>query len=324
MKISLALLATPLLCMNLSAADDFQTKVAEGKSVDVLHDGVVVARFMTEHDASTPERQAETFKPYLHVFDPTGAIRLTKGPGGLYPHHHGLFVGFNMIHAGGQTYDRWHMIGGDQITRKVSAEPGEKAKIVADVEWEGAKGAPALLDEKRTMTLFTPPKPFYLGIDITTSLEPPQGEAELNGDLEHAGVQFRPSEKIDGAKTVFLYPGEKVDIHTARDLPWVAEVMTIEGKTFTVVVLNPPDNPKGTIYSAYRDYGRFGAFVPGTAKAGAPFTLHYRWLIAEGDVRDPAIFQKAWNDYSGKELPTPALTTGSSQPRPGDAPTTGK
>ncbi|MGH8045940.1 MAG: hypothetical protein ACREKL_01725, partial [Chthoniobacterales bacterium] len=107
-------------------------------------------------------------------------------------------------------------------------------------------------------------------------------------------------------------------------LPWVAEIMTIEGKTFTVVVLNPPDNPKGAVYSAYRDYGRFGPFVPGIAKADAPFSVHYRWLIAEGEVRDPAVIQKAWNEYAGQDLPAPALTIGSSQAKPPDAPTPAK
>ncbi|MGH8046449.1 MAG: DUF6807 family protein, partial [Chthoniobacterales bacterium] len=212
---SAAFVAIPILCMisNLHAATGFEAKITENKQTDIVRDGIVVARFMTEHDTSTPERQAETFKPYLHVFDPTGTVRLTKGPGGLYPHHHGLFVGYNIITVGGQTYDRWHMIGGDQIARKVSAsESYGKLNLIANVEWEGTTGS-TLLDEERSMTFFTPAKPFYLGIDITTTIKPPKGEASLNGDLEHAGVQFRPSEKIDTAKTVYLFPGEKVDIH---------------------------------------------------------------------------------------------------------------
>ena len=65
------------------------------------------------------------------------------------------------------------------------------------------------------------------------------------------------------------------------------------------------------------DYGRFGMFPKGKATAEAPFKLHYQWFIAEGDVRDAAVFQQAWNTFAGKSDPVPALTIkGSEQPKP--------
>jgi hypothetical protein len=93
-----------------------------------------------------------------------------------------------------------------------------------------------------------------------------------------------------------------------KDLPWVAEVFTIEGKTFTALLLNHPSNPKDTAFSAYRDYGRFGAFPKGTATAAAPFKLHYKWLVAAGDIRDGAVFQQAYNAFAGTNEPTPPVT----------------
>ena len=60
--------------------------------------GRPVLRYMYEPlDESTKERRAETFKVYHHVYDPKGTQLVTKGPGGLFPHHRGLYFGFNRI-----------------------------------------------------------------------------------------------------------------------------------------------------------------------------------------------------------------------------------
>ena len=39
-----------------------------------------------------------------------------------------------------------------------------------------------------------------------------------------------------------------------------ADEAALNGKKYSVVFLNHPDNPKGAHISAYRDYGRFGIF----------------------------------------------------------------
>jgi hypothetical protein len=281
---------------------------------DFKLDGKLVARFMTAHDTSTPERRAETYKPYLHVFGPDGT-RLTKGPGGTFPHHRGIFVGYNKIDVGGKKYDRWHMTGGDQVvTKSVGLEIDGRMQHTAEIDWEESPGKP-LLKENRVLLLSRGVKPFYLEVELTSVIKPVAGEATLDGDPEHAGAQFRPSEKIELAKTEYLFPGENIDAHKDKDLPWAAEIFTVEGKTFTVAILNHPDNPPGTRYSAYRNYGRFGAFPVLKAAPGAPAKLHYKWVVAEGEVRDPAALQAEWNKFAGKNDPTPKLTT-----RPADQP----
>ncbi|MFZ9605614.1 MAG: DUF6807 family protein, partial [Opitutales bacterium] len=85
-------------------------KVTPNEAVDVAQEGKVVARFMMAHDVSTPAKRLETYKPYLHVFDPSGALRLTKGPGFNFTHHRGIMLGFMKITVDGKTYDRWHMV----------------------------------------------------------------------------------------------------------------------------------------------------------------------------------------------------------------------
>ncbi len=305
-------LATLLALTRAFAAD---IKVTPNEAVDVVQDGKTVARFMTAHDVSTPAKRLETYKPYLHVYDPSGALRLTKGPGFEFTHHRGIMIGFMKITVDGKTYDRWHMVKGDQV---VTAIKPTDAGFVASIDWQGATAQDKpILTEERAFAFTKPAAPFYLGIELTTALKPDHGEAKIDGDPEHAGAQFRPSEKIDGKKTTYVYPGKDVLIHKVRDLTWVAEIFTIEGKTFTALLLNHPSNPKDTAFSAYRDYGRFGAFPKGVATPEAPFKLHYKWLLAEGDIRDAAVFQQAYNAFAGVNEPTPAVTVMlAEQPKP--------
>lgn len=301
-------------CTTAAAADGMRSE-ATPEHVDFKLDGKLVARFMTAHDLSSPERHTDTYKPYLHVFSPTDGTRLTKGPGGQFPHHRGIFVGYNKIDVGGKKYDLWHMSKGDQVVKKSAAVDADGASVqTTEIDWEASPGQ-ALLTETRKLTLSPAAKPFYLAVELESTIKPVAGEATLDGDPEHAGAQFRPSEKIDAAKTEYLFPGENIDAHKDQDLPWAAEIFTVEGKTFTVVILNDPSNPKGTRYSAYRNYGRFGAFPVLKAATDAPATLHYKWLVAEGEVRDPAVFQAAWNQFAGKNDPTPKLTV-----KPADQP----
>src|SRR5262245_7250087 len=66
----------------------------EGEYLEVLLKGKPVARYMYAYDKSTPKRLDETYKPYLHVFDADGKALITKGVGGEYTHHRGIFAGW--------------------------------------------------------------------------------------------------------------------------------------------------------------------------------------------------------------------------------------
>src|SRR5207244_7162067 len=77
-------LAAILAAGAVHAGDGFSFQDHPGEYLDVLKGGRIVARYMDAHDASTKERRAETYKPYLHVFDAAGNAPITKGPGGTY------------------------------------------------------------------------------------------------------------------------------------------------------------------------------------------------------------------------------------------------
>ena len=57
---------------------------------------------------------------FHHVFDEKGENLLTNGPDGenpytkkvTYPHHRGLYIGWNKLQFEGETYDTWHMSNG--------------------------------------------------------------------------------------------------------------------------------------------------------------------------------------------------------------------
>jgi hypothetical protein len=56
--------------------------------------------------------------------------------------------------------------------------------------------------------------------------------------------------------------------------------------------MNAPTNPKGTVHSAYRDYGRFGAFFEKEIKKGDALELDYGFLILDGKL--PAVEKIEW------------------------------
>ena len=58
----------------------------------------------------------------------------------------------------------------------------------------------------------------------------------------------------------------------------------VAGKRYSVLHMNHPDNPKGTVYSAYRDYGRFGAFFKRTIEKNQTLTLRYRIWVGRGEM----------------------------------------
>ena len=81
-----------------------------GQFSELSFTGRPVLRYMhAALDESTKDTRSATFKPYHHVYDPSGKMLLTKGPGGLFPHHRGVFYGFNRIsYADGKKADVWH------------------------------------------------------------------------------------------------------------------------------------------------------------------------------------------------------------------------
>ena len=304
-------LLASILTTSIASAADFSLQDKPGDHLDVLSGGKIVGRYMYAHDVSTPERRLETYKPYLHVFDAEGTAPITKGPGGEYTHHRGIFLGWHKMTVAGVRLDRWHMVKGDQIHEKFTAQKAgaDGASFTSLVRWTGETPESTAVEDERTMAFLPPPAGAYALVDFTSRVKAVGGETVLEGDPEHAGLHFRPANEVEKKETLYLYPVAKAQPHKDRDYPWFGETFTLNGKRYSVVYLNHPGNPKDAAISAYRDYGRFGAYFKATIPAGETATFRARFLVQAGELPAAAVIQKLWNEYAGASEPVPETTT---------------
>src|SRR5205823_6470869 len=94
---------------------------------------------------------------------------------------------------------------------------------------------------------------------------------------------------------------------------------TLGGKKYSIAEISHPENPKGTKWSAYRDYGRFGAFPKAALKSGETRAFKYRFIIADGEMLPAEAIQKSSDEFAGATTPTTTPKTTaklSEQPKP--------
>lgn len=278
------------------AADSEPLRVVDhaGKHADILVGDRVVVRYVYERDTSTKERDFDTAKVFAHVIGPDGKQPLTNGPGNRqYPHHRGIFIGWNKIELDGETHDLWHVRGTAQEHRELTHRVEDAAaEITARIDWIG-KGGKTLIQEKRTHRLVRD-EATYATIELTSELTAVAGDLVLQGDPEHAGVQFRASQQVgDNQSATYTFPTKDIDPSRDLDLPWVACSFQIGETPWTVQQINHPSNPSGTRWSAYRNYGRFGAFPVIEIPQGETTTLRYRFRIIQGEAPAPQTLSAA-------------------------------
>ena len=290
----------------------FSWRDKEGDYLDLLFGGRKVTRYMYALDRSTKQRVLETYKTFLHVFDAEGENLLTNGPDGLhpyltnkilYPHHRGIFIGWNRLEFGGKRYDFWHMGEQGRVQKHQNFSELTAGPVLARsnslVHWDDKNGR-TIIAEQRETTVFRQLDPTILLLDFCTELKAVSGDVFLDGDPEHAGVQYRPHDGVakggKDVKATYLFHKDGINPKKDKDLPWVGMSYGLNDRRYSVEYMNHPENPKPAIYSAYRDYGRFGAFFKQKINAGETLTLRYRIWITEG--RMPERGELA-NKYSG-------------------------
>src|SRR4051812_40627972 len=94
-------------------ASGFRWDEKPGEYSELRYNNRPVLRYVSpKFDDSTKENRDRTFKVFHHLYDPTGKVLVTNpGVVGLYPHHRGLFFGFNRVTYGnGKKADVWHGI----------------------------------------------------------------------------------------------------------------------------------------------------------------------------------------------------------------------
>jgi len=278
------------------AAKGYRWTKAEGKSAELSHGGRPVLKYMCEPvDDSSAARREETFKVYHHLYDPTGTKLLTKGPGGTFPHHRGIFYGFNRISYGDKTADVWHCRNGEsQLHQDYLAE--EAGPVLGrhrvKVAWNGKDGK-AFASEERELTAYATPTGQLIGFAsrLTTTLP----EVKLDGDPQHAGFQFRATQAVPdktAAQTYYLRPDGKGEPKSFRNwpgdaghvnLPWTALSFVLDGQRYTVLYEDRPANPKEARFSE-RDYGRFGSYFEYALTPEKPLVIAYRLFALPGEM----------------------------------------
>ena len=294
-----------------------------GQQVLVSAQGKLVARFV--HGEGQ-------FKPYLHVYGEEGELLTNAGldaagkAAGLYPHHRGIFVGWNKITSDLGSFDLWHFNNGGRMELnrfEIMKATDENATLVALIAWHGGKkdadGTDLLLNERRTLRI-SRPEGKRSQIDARFELTAAR-DLKLDGDLQHAGIHFRAADEVAGRKLETVYVSDPEDKETkgrnwqpgppkkdkggkeltpakaaTGELNWCRLVFPIGEHWYAASELNAPNNPIEEL--SWRDYGRFGFFFKKSLKKGEKLAVDYRFFVEPADA--PAEKGKLSADQSAK------------------------
>jgi hypothetical protein len=264
-----------------------------------------------------------TSKPYHHLFAADGKTIVTNDASGMYPHHRGIYYGFNNITYGDKKADVWHCRKNEHTAHeKVLAAVGGWlfGRQTLQIGWIGQDGQP-FASEKRELTVYNL-NMWAEGsalIEFDSVLTTPLDKVHLDGDPQHAGFHFRANSKMEKntKETYFIRPDGKGepgketswDPKTKKgpvNLPWDAMSFMLDGKRYTVVYLDHPDNPKEGRASE-RCYGRIGSYFEFDLAKDKPLKVRYRLWFQEGEptVEQCAALSKAFTAAPTVKIETP-------------------
>ena len=263
----------------------------------LLSDNAPVLRYMCEplNDSTSADRE-RTYKVFHQVYDFAGEGLITKGAGGQYTHHRGIFFGFNKTTYGdGQRVDIWHCSGDTHqahagiLDESVGNVLG---RHVVAIDWNGV-GKETFAKEQRELTVYNVPDGRM--IDFASVVRTVDGPIQLDGDPQHAGFHFRAAQEVaagDQKRTYYLRPDGKGGPGETRNwpgdaehvnLPWNAMSFVVADQRYTALYIDRPDNPKEARFSE-RSYGRFGSYFEYEITEENPLKVNYRLWIQEGEM----------------------------------------
>lgn len=291
--------AEPLVARSTRDEPTFRFEEKKGGYLDCLYGKTPISRFMMAFD---PTRLEETYRPFLHIYDFDGKEFITKGAGGKFPHHRGVFIGWSEIRTDHQTYDLWNLRPKDSPTQRFvrfvndrQQATADLARVSAEIDWYTADGTP-LIRETREWTVY-PPLPKERLFDFRIELRSLRGPLRLDGNLQHAGFHFRAVQEVadheqDRPATFLFPPGFQGGMKEAEQIgscpSWAAMLFEARHEKFGVMLMNHPKNG-GTPVLSTRAYGRFGFFSPYDLTAEKSLILHYRLLVFDATVPPPTV-----------------------------------
>lgn len=237
-----------------------------------------------------PDDFEATYKPYHEVFASDGRTLITKGAGGDFPHHRGLFVGWNQTRAEGKSYDFWHCRAGVH-QRRIGGSSRRTpcfAESVDFIEWRDAEDRAIVVERRALTTWCVSPllTVFDLELGLTSAVA---GDVVLDGDPQHAGVQLRLAQEVHDRATATVYALDPQAVDRGNDI-WAecrfAQVtVEVGGQTVKVTHALDASWPADALYST-RAYGRFGATARIRLEPNRESVLSTRLLLDCGE-RDP-------------------------------------
>jgi hypothetical protein len=279
-----------------------------GQAVLISAHGKPVARFV--HGEGQ-------FKPYLHVYGEEAELLTNAGldasgkAAGKYPHHRGIFIGWNKLTSELGSFDLWHFNNGGkmELSRfELLKATDNDATVVALIYWRAGKkdaaGNDLLLNERRTLKISRPEG--RTRIDAHFELTAAR-DLKLDGDLQHAGIHFRAADEVATRNLETAYVSDPEDKETkgrnwqpgppekdkdgkeiapakiARgELNWCRLLFPIGNRWYAASELNAPNNPIDEL--SWRDYGRFGFFFKKSLKKGEKFAVDYRFFVEPSEA----------------------------------------
>ena len=270
--------------LSLPAVADFSFEERPGE-LALLDDGKPwLSTFIGPYD---PARRDETYKVFTHIYDFDGTGTITKGAGGKYPHHRGMFIGWKQTTIGGRTFNPWEMSDAyQQHTGWLARDAGaEKAVQQQKVEWRGNDGTP-LVNEVRTISASRLPDGLRV-FDFESTLSAPEGagKVELRGDVQHAGMHVRLANEVSEHEdsTEYVIPEGAVEEQNVqvKGVWWVCCSAVVEGKRWWVLHMTHPSIPTGVPDYSVRKYARFGAFFEPDLEPGQTIDLRFRIVVSD-------------------------------------------
>jgi len=242
------------------------------------------------HSPYDPARHRETCKVWHEIYAPDGRL-LTKGLGGEFAHHRGLFFGHNQVRSNNRSFDFWHCRQG--VSQRHIGFVGAAAIDglqgdwqVAQIDWCDADGQ-VIVHELRALRAFADNRE-RTRIEVVIELRAAGADVHLGGDPQHSGHQFRALNAFaepNAEPLRYVRPasasGGHNDVWTGCD--WIAGILPLAAGPVTVIRIEKPDNP-GPVRWSTRPYGRFGATFSHTLVPAMPLRIGYSYVIATGEL----------------------------------------
>ena len=196
-----------ILAHAVIAKAEFSWIETKGTHIDLRYDDQNIARYVYE-------RMNPKDREHINLSITCMTSRekfVTKGPGGKFTHHRGIYYGFSKCAAldgAGKkvSVDTWHCKGIPNSRKVLQQKASAKeAFLQSEIAWRVDDGT-IFITEKRKMC-FQFDKEGRLQIDFDSTLSTTQPKVTLDGDPQHAGFQFRASNEVaeSNAKQTFTF-----------------------------------------------------------------------------------------------------------------------